>query len=70
VTFGFNDFTGDPAGKETILGYALAFRLPGQKEPEVKDLSLQTGEDKATLTAMVNETVLSLDIPYKPSPLH
>jgi hypothetical protein len=65
-----NFSTGDPAGKETILGYVLAFRLPGQKEPDVKELSLQTGEDKATLMATVNGTALSLDVPYKPSPLH
>jgi len=62
--------TGDPVSKETILGYILAFRLPGQKEPEIKDLSLQTGEDKATLKATANGTLISLDIPYKPSPLH
>jgi hypothetical protein len=33
-------------------------------------LSLQTGEEKATLMATVNGTVLSVDVPYKPSPLH
>lgn len=62
--------SGDPAANKVILAYLLTFRLPNHDAPKVTNLTLETGESSATLSATVDGKPITVEIPYKSSPMH